>query len=135
MFYNQPAISQRNIARLECLLPLISEDTKGLAQVEPVIAEFPARFEKAYLAMMGKKLGLTVVKPEDKALITSILNRLKEKRLDYTITFDRMTRSLTSEAFATQVKNDLGDGFDLWQKRLKEQSGIFSLGIFGKHRN
>jgi uncharacterized protein YdiU (UPF0061 family) len=131
-FGNQPAISQWNIARLaECLLPLISEDPKkGLAQVEPVIAEFPARFEKAYLAMMGKKLGLTVVTPEDKALITSLLNRLKEKRLDYTITFDRMTRSLTSEAVATQVKNDLGDGFDLWQKRLREQSGNFQSGDF-----
>lgn len=126
-FGNQPAISQWNIARLaECLLPLIDKDLKNaLGQVEPVIADFPARFEKAYLKMMGKKLGLTVCKPEDKALITSFLNRLTQKRLDYTITFDRMTRSLTSDAVATQVKNELGECFDPWQKRLSEQSADF----------
>ena len=41
--------------------------------------------------------------------------------MDYTITFDLLTKSLMSEAVASQVKNDLGESFDLWQKRLSEQ--------------
>ncbi len=122
-FGNQPAITQWNIARLaECLLPLINIDkNRAVDQVEPVIAEFSAQFEKEYLKMMGKKLGLTFFKPEDEKLIVSLLNRLKERRLDYTVTFDLLTKSLLSETVASQMSNQLGENFDLWQKRLSEQ--------------
>ncbi len=62
-FGNQPDILQWNIARFaECLLPLINADrNKAVDQVGPVIAEFPDRFEKEYMKMMGKKLGLTLL--------------------------------------------------------------------------
>jgi uncharacterized protein YdiU (UPF0061 family) len=122
-FGNQPAIIHWNIARFaECLLPLINADrNKAVEQVEPLIAAFPERFEKEYMEMMGKKLGLMVFKPEDKKLISSILNRLKDKRLDYTVTFDLLTKSLMSNAVESQMKNELGECFGLWQKRLGEQ--------------
>jgi uncharacterized protein YdiU (UPF0061 family) len=41
-----------------------------------------------------------------------------------------MTRSLTSETAAVQVKKDLGEYFDLWQKRLSEKYGDFQSGNF-----
>jgi uncharacterized protein YdiU (UPF0061 family) len=75
--------------------------------------------------MIGKKLGLTSFQQEDQKLLFSILNRLKERRMDYTITFDLLTKSLMSEAVASQVKNELGESFDLWQKRLSEQRARF----------
>ena len=74
--------------------------------------------------MMGKKLGLTSFKQEDKKLIVSILNRLMDRRLDYTITFDLLTKSLTSEAAASQLNNELGECFDLWKKRLNGQHTV-----------
>jgi protein adenylyltransferase len=125
-FGNQPAILQWNMTGFaECLLPLINTDrNEALDQVRPVIAELPARFEKEYMKMMGKKLGLTVLKQEDKKLIASVLNRLKDSSLDYTVTFDLLTKSLTSETTASQMKNKLGDCFDLWQKRLSEQQAV-----------
>ncbi len=125
-FGNQPDILQWNIVRfVECLLPLINADrNKAVAQVEPVIAEFPERFEKEYMKMMGKKLGLTFFKQEDQNLIVSFLNRLKERSLDYTVTFDLLTKSLMSEAAASQMKNELEECFDLWQKRLSEQHAV-----------
>jgi uncharacterized protein YdiU (UPF0061 family) len=121
-FGNQPKILHWNIARFaECLLPLINADrNKAVDPVGHLIAEFPDRFEKEYLKMMGKKLGLTSFKQEDQNLIVSVLNRLKERRLDYTVTFDLLTKSLTSEAAASQMNSELGEYFDLWQKRLSE---------------
>ena len=125
-FGNQPDILQWNLARFaECLLPLINADrTKAVDQVGPVIEEFSDRFEKEYMKMMGKKLGLTLIKQEDQKLIVFVLNRLKDRRLDYTITFDLLTKSLRSDAAASQLKNDLGECFDLWRKRLSEQHTV-----------
>ena len=125
-FANQPDILHWNLSRFaECLLPLINADkTKAIDQVGPAIAEFPDRFEKKYLKMMGKKLGLTLFKQADQKLVVSVLNRLRDRRLDYTITFDLLTKSLMSEAAASQMKNELGDCFDLWQKRLNEQHTV-----------
>ena len=82
-FGNQPEILQWNIAGfVECLLPLINADrNKAVDQVGPIIAEFPGRFEKEYMKMMGKKLGLTFFKQEDQKLIASVLNRLKDRSL------------------------------------------------------
>jgi len=122
-FGNQPEILHWNIARFaECLLPLINADSnKAVDQVGPVIAEFSGRFEKEYMKMMGKKLGLTSFKQEDQNLIVSVLNRLKDRRLDYTVTFDLLTKSLMSEAAASQMNNELEEIFGLWQKRLREQ--------------
>jgi len=125
-FGNQPEILKWNIARFaECLLPLINADrNKAVDQVGPVIAEFPERFEKEYMEMMGKKLGLMFFKREDQNLIISVLNRLKDRRLDYTVTFDLLTKSLMSEAAASQMNNELEECFDLWKKRLSEQHAV-----------
>ena len=122
-FGNQPSIAHWNIARFgECLLPLINADrNNAVDQVRAFIAEFPVRFEKKYMKMMGKKLGLKYLKPEDQNLIDSLLNRLRDRHLDYTITFDLMTRSLKAEAVAIQLKSQLKEWFDRWQKRVSEQ--------------
>ncbi|MEX1328581.1 MAG: protein adenylyltransferase SelO family protein [Desulfobacterales bacterium] len=45
----------------------------------------------------------------------------EERGMDDTITFDLLTKSLMSEAAASMVKNELGECFDLGQKRLSEQ--------------
>ena len=122
-FGNQPEIAQWNISRLaECLLPLINANTnKAIDQVGPIIAAFPDRFKHAYMEMIGKKLGLTSFQQKDQKLIFSILNRIKERNMDYTVTFDLLTKSLMSEAAASQMNKELGECFDLWQKRLSEQ--------------
>jgi uncharacterized protein YdiU (UPF0061 family) len=99
-FGNQPAILQWNLARFaECRLPLIYADrNKAADQVGSVLAGFPDRFEKEYMKMMGRKLGLTPLKPEDQNLIVSVLNRLRDRSLDDTVTFDLLTKSLMSDA-------------------------------------
>ncbi|MCB2181274.1 MAG: YdiU family protein [Desulfobulbaceae bacterium] len=122
-FGKQPEIAHWNITRLaECLLPLINAETnKAIEQVEPLVADFPDRFMQVYMEMLGRKLGLISFQQEDQKLLFSILNRIKERNMDYTVTFDLLTKSLKSEAIASQLKNELGGSFDLWQKRLSEQ--------------
>ncbi|MDR4503725.1 MAG: YdiU family protein [Candidatus Scalindua sp.] len=122
-FGKQPGIAQWNIERfIECLLPLINADTnKAIDRVGPIITEFPNRFEQVYMKMIGKKLGLASFQQEDQKLIFSILDQLKKRRLDYTVTFDLLTKSLMSEAATSQMKSELGECFDFWKKRLNEQ--------------
>lgn len=122
-FGNQPGILQWNIARFaESLLPLIDADrNKAVDQAGTEVAGFADRFEKEFMKMMGNKLGLTSIQPEDRKLTASILDRLRDRRLDYTVTFDLLTQSLTSEAAASQMEIELGECFELWQKRLGEQ--------------
>ena len=123
-FGNQPDIMQWNIARLaECLLPLINADkNKAIDKVEAIITEFPVRFKQVYMKMMGKKLGLTSFQQEDQKLLFSVLDQLKKRRMDYTVTFDLLTKSLMSEVAVSQMKNELEECFDLWQKRINEQA-------------
>ena len=122
-FGNQPEIAQWNISRFaECLLPLINADkVKAIDEVQPVIAEFPDRCKQGYMKMMGNKLGLSSFQQEDEKLIFAVLDQLKDNRMDYTITFDLLTKSLTSKTTESKIKTELGQCFDLWQKRIKEQ--------------
>ncbi len=123
-FGRQPEILQWNLARLaECLLPLMGPDgNRAVNALTPVIEAFPERFEKEYMKMMGGKLGLPSLHPEDLNLIEAVLKRLEDKRLDHTVTFHLLTQSLTSERAASQMKDALGECFEDWRERLSNQS-------------
>ena len=122
-FGNQPEILNWNMARLaECLLPLIDSNTdNAIEALEACLKTFQERFRKSYMEMLGRKLGLESLKPEDDAFIVTLLDRMEEKDLDYTLTFDLITRSLNSADAACSLKGDLGLCFDFWQKRIREE--------------
>jgi uncharacterized protein YdiU (UPF0061 family) len=121
-FGSQPDILQWNMARFaECLLPLIDKNTANATErIKPVIASLPHRFEEDFLKMMGKKLGMASIDQDDRELIADILSLLENRRLDYTVTFDLLARSFTSEQAASRASRDLGDGFVRWKKRVSE---------------
>ena len=92
----QPArIAQWNLARFaETLLPLLDPDPeKAVAVATEVLDEFPARFERYWLAGMRKKLGLRTDEAGDAELIRSLLDWMQKSRADFTNTF----RDLSSE--------------------------------------
>ncbi len=68
---NQPTIAQWNLARFaETLLPLLDPDQeKAVAVATEVLDEFPALFERYWLAGMRKKLGLQTDEAGDVELI------------------------------------------------------------------
>ncbi|WP_462325950.1 protein adenylyltransferase SelO [Desulfoplanes sp.] len=119
-FGNQSAVAQWNLIRFaECLLPLIHEDAEKAAnQVRPLLGTFMERFDQAYMTMMGKKIGLRTLEQNDAKLIHTLLNRLEHNRLDYTITFDLLTESLTDQSAATRMDDELAGWVEAWRKRL-----------------
>lgn len=129
-FGNQPSIAQWNMARLaECLMPLIDEDPdSALAQVLPVIDAMQTGFAQAYLQMLAGKLGLMEVQEGDGELAADLLGTMQRRAMDYTQTFDRLTRSLTDTPVADALARELPHWYPRWQQRLARQPGPVELG-------
>ncbi|WP_019529068.1 protein adenylyltransferase SelO [Dasania marina] len=122
-FGNQPNIVNWNMARFaESLLVLHPEDKEVLAQMQGLITDFPERFQQAYSRMMADKLGLQNLQQGDDALIALFLARMAELKLDYTKTFDSLTKSLTDTKVQATIAADLGPCYQQWQQRVATQT-------------
>ncbi|MFM8497655.1 MAG: protein adenylyltransferase SelO, partial [Planctomycetia bacterium] len=88
-YANQPGIAHWNLARLaESLLPLIQGDEPtALDTARGVLATFPERFGRHYLAGARAKLGLATEEQGDADLFASVLRWMHETRADFTQTF------------------------------------------------
>lgn len=88
-YANQPPIAGWNLARLaETLLPLIHEDkTKAISLAEGILQRFNGQFQKQWLVMMRRKLGLFTEEKEDEQLIADLLQWMQRNGADYTNTF------------------------------------------------
>ena len=119
-FGNQPNIANWNCARLaESLIPLISEDDEqAVALLSPLINSFAEKFNHAFTDMWAQKLGLDGHKPEDSELVAELLALLKDNSLDYTNTFDSLTRSLKESVTIPPV---LSSWSEKWAHRTHKQ--------------
>ena len=88
-YANQPIIARWNLSVLAgALLPLIdNNEEKAVEKATEILDAFIPLYEQKYDAMMCKKLGLKTVSKEGKALASTLLGIMQEKRLDYTNTF------------------------------------------------
>ena len=122
-FGNQAAIAQWNMARFaECLLEIVDrDDAVIMGRIEALINEFPERFQRSFLSMMANKLGFITAKPSDEEHIVTLLEQLAERNMDYTNSFDRLTKSLSSESEKSQIATELGPYYDRWRARVDEQ--------------
>jgi uncharacterized protein YdiU (UPF0061 family) len=116
---NQPAIAQWNLARFaETLLPLLdSGREKAITIASEVLDEYPALFERYWLAGMRKKLGLQTGEAGDVELIRSLLDWMQESQADFTNTF----RDLSSEEPPTSDRYrdpDFRAWYSRWRLRL-----------------
>jgi uncharacterized protein YdiU (UPF0061 family) len=89
-FSNQANICCWNLIQFAKIVALItdsdSEDTIEL--LHNSIRNFKSQYEKNYLAMMGRKIGIIKVnKEDDKHLINELLTIIYEEQADYTLTF------------------------------------------------
>jgi uncharacterized protein YdiU (UPF0061 family) len=123
-FANQPAIAQWNMARFaETLLPLINhQEKKAIDQAGSCLAAFSGLFKDSYHQMMSRKIGISRPTASDQTLISALLDRLKSKQLDYTNSFERLTRSLTSTVEESRLQDDLGSWYGEWRARLQQAS-------------
>ena len=115
---NQPMVAQWNLARLaESLLPLLdAEQEKAVAVATEILEEFPAIFQRYWLAGMRDKLGLRTEDAEDAEMVSALLDWMRNARADFTNTF----RDLSAEqAPAGELYQD--PAFRLWHARWRRR--------------
>ncbi|MEW8028263.1 MAG: protein adenylyltransferase SelO [Candidatus Thiodiazotropha sp.] len=122
-FGNQPAIVQWNMARFaETLLPLMDMEKKQAIDIlNSRLDSLSERFKQRYMNMMASKIGISEPESADQALISGLLDRLERKQLDYTVSFDRLTRSLSSQSAEDLIEKELGGWLSDWRQRLDNQ--------------
>jgi serine/tyrosine/threonine adenylyltransferase len=117
-YSNQGRIAQWNLARLaETLLPLIDPDEeKALGVANEMVGAFADKFERAWLDVMRRKLGLFCAEEEDEALVKSWLNLMLENNMDFTIAFRGLCgaeRGMEAKHFLRSLSTDIA-AFDAW---------------------
>ncbi len=121
-FGNQPAIAQWNMARFaETLLPMMHPDQdKSIEIASGLVDGFSEHFQRRYIKMMAAKTGFSTPGDHHYQLVSEFLDLLQEKQLDYTITFNQLTKSLTSEAAAQNIQDISRDWYQHWLKQVKD---------------
>jgi len=90
---NQPAIGQWNLTRLaEALLPLLNENrNRAIELATEALDGYPDFYANAYRKQMNSKLGLNDFMEGDEQLLDDLLTIMAEEKLDYTLTFRRLS--------------------------------------------
>lgn len=125
---NQPRLAGWNLARLaETLMPILGPDeASAMAEAQAAIDAFPGKFEHAYAAVLGAKLGIAAPTLADLALARDLLERMAEGKADFTLTFRRLGEAAADPARDAEVRALFEDGapFDawagLWRQRLDQ---------------
>jgi uncharacterized protein YdiU (UPF0061 family) len=124
-FSNQPSIAQWNLARFaETLLPLLgAEQDQTIALATESINAYSAKFQQEWLKAMRSKLGLLQAQPEDKELISALLDVMHRTQADYTVTFRGLSDYLERERSGVGVEEALHDhaDFPAWLRRWDER--------------
>ena len=126
-YANQPGIAHWNLARLaESLLPLVPGAGEAVLEtMRGVLATFPARYERAFLAGARTKLGLVTEEEADGPLFTALLERMEAAHADFTATFAALAALAEPSAEPPPGWETAGFGPWLasWRVRLARQPG------------
>jgi serine/tyrosine/threonine adenylyltransferase len=130
-YANQPRIARWNLARLaETLLPLLAQHKDAaVKEAQEAMSAFPNRFETAYAAGLGRKLGLFRPRPDDLALAQDLLERMARNGADFTLTFRQLCDAGAGLEGGAAVRSQFADTstFDdwaeRWRLRLAEEGG------------
>ena len=117
-YSNQARIAQWNLARLaETLLPLLDADEeRALVLANEMVGAFADNFERAWLDVMRRKLGLLSAQDGDETLVKGWLNLLLENKMDFTIAFRGLCgaeRGTEEKDFFRSLFTDVA-AFDTW---------------------
>lgn len=115
---NQPTIAQWNLARFaEALLPLLADQQEeAVALATEALGEYPALFERYWLAGMRAKLGLQNAEAGDLELVQSLLTWMQITQADFTNTF----RDLSEDELPTEERYE-DPGFQAWHSQLQHR--------------
>lgn len=119
---NQPAIGQWNLARFaQTMLPLLdSERDDAIAVASEALGDYPALFERYWLAGVRKKMGLSTEEAGDVELIQSLLDWMQKSRADFTNTFRDLSLQVPPAGERYRSSDFLG-WYSRWQLRLSRE--------------
>lgn len=132
---NQPGIAQWNLTRLaETLLPLIDTDNeeRAVQLATSSIEQFPDRFDRHWLKVHRRKLGLNEDSAHDKGdreLLNDLLRMMHAGKVDFTSAFRQLADTLThqSEPWLQLMGNQQSrDEASAWLERWKRRVGSSS---------
>ena len=88
-YFNQPGIAKWNLFRFaETLIPLIdSDEDKAISKANETVNNFKNLYQKYWIEMMKKKIGLDGDEQDDEKLIMELLHWMNSNKADYTNTF------------------------------------------------
>ena len=114
---NQPPIARWNLARFaETLLPLIaSDEPTAIAAATEALKQFPAAYERHWLARMRARLGLRSEREGDAALVQSLLDWMQAHERDFTLTLRQL-----------HCLSDPDAEFDSWRSRWEARLALDS---------
>lgn len=121
---NQPRLAGWNLARLaETILPFFDPDEeRALARAQEALGQFGTLYDTAWLERMRPKLGLMQSEAEDKALIVRFLEILEEEKLDWTLSFRRLSRN--EPLSEKPVSDALGGWLADWKTRRAREKAL-----------
>ena len=97
----QPRVAVWNLAQFaSCLLPLMGEESRAVADATRVVHGFPALYQDQWIARFGEKLGLAAAKAGDKALIDGLLSLMAAQGADFTRVFRGLVTGEAAAEFA-----------------------------------
>jgi uncharacterized protein YdiU (UPF0061 family) len=134
-FGNQPSIALWNLVQLaQAIFPLV-EDAKPL---EEILNGYRNAYQTQYLAMMRRKIGLTLEDKDDDLLLSNLENVLQSTATDMTIFFRKLSQiskednenplTLLKDAFydPETLEGKVLEGWELWlqqyTQRLKREA-------------
>jgi uncharacterized protein YdiU (UPF0061 family) len=132
----QSAIAQWNLARLaEAMLPLLDpEEPKAIDAANALIASFPDRHQRHWLAGMRAKLGLFGEEPEDPSLARDLFEAMHRLGADFTHTF-RSLADAAADPAAAPALTGLAGWLPRWRARLlrQQESPLAAARLMRRH--
>ena len=131
-YANQPSILSWNLARLaETLIPLVDTDQdRAIEFLTETIQRVQSLYETHWLAGMRSKIGLSMEEPTDLGLVNELLSVMEDGRVDFTLFFRCLSKSLLGENDAVRHLFEEPGAFDVWEQhwrgRLK-QDGLSAV--------
>ncbi|MDC0949107.1 YdiU family protein [Gammaproteobacteria bacterium] len=116
-FARQPQLMAWNMARLaETLIPLIDENAeRAIDRLGPEVDRLSSQFDAARTVMYNGKIGLSAAS-DNAEMHEALLLLMRDGQLDYTQTFDALTRLAAGEIVDSKVTVALGDWITRWQE-------------------
>jgi uncharacterized protein YdiU (UPF0061 family) len=113
---NQPRIAHWNLTRLaETLLPLLDENQDAaVEQAEEALAGFGTAFEQAYFEGLRGKFGLASEYDGDVKLINTLLSRMTENQVDFTLFFRALSQAALGDDEPARALFIDPTAFDAW---------------------